>query len=305
MDPNPNYNYVSFADKLRFLAAEIAWPFIALAICIRRKGKGRITLKEELYDARFRRPDFAGYWMLRHCFTDPQPPSSSDIVLCYIHGGGYQVWQPGTVSVFALDYSLVPEAIFPMQIGQMAAMYRYMQEEMGVHYNKVAIAGDSAAGEGSLPDQPDLLAGHVSATYHPNDGLDMLSKTIVDQYVAEIFGASEHAGKELGLPYHEFARPVPGWKRDWAEVLPTRVWIGAGANEVSAGDIEDMAEAMRVASVEVELALAKGKAHVWQFVDCLAAEGVYLKASIGQALPPAMVGVEELANAIAGGPQSD
>ncbi|EIN05692.1 alpha/beta-hydrolase, partial [Punctularia strigosozonata HHB-11173 SS5] len=370
MDPNPNYHHVSFVKKMQAIAAECLWPFVALAVCIRRKGRGRITLKEELYWARFRfgfkmyplsifrvafagdavakrvlnsprfdavksnlyehvrKPDFAGYWMFRHSFTDPKPPSSSDLVICYVHGGGYAVWQPGTytafilaiveaimkrgltVSVFALDYSLAPEAGFPTQVGQMAAMYKYLHEEMDVDYDKIAFVGDSAGGhlclsflthlhrptqwlspnpseglpkpgQGVFLMSPFVTADTSCSTYQTNDGLDMLSKSIVTQYSGIFLDASEYGNTDLALPYVQFVvYPVPGG-RDWAQILPKKVWVSAGTNEVSEGHIEQLADAMREASIDVRFSLTDGKSHDWQFVDCLKAEKAYLGVPLG------------------------
>jgi acetyl esterase/lipase len=194
-----------------------------------------------------------------------------------------------TISIFALDYSLTPEAGFPTQVGQVAAMYNYLGEEMGVDYQKIALMGDSAGGHLSLSflvhlDSPTpLLSPNPSAglpkpgagaflispwvtfdtsssTYKTNDGVDLLTKPIAERYTSLFLGASEHARSTATQPYREFLHPVSGG-RDWVQILPKKVLVSAGANEVFVGDIKHAADAMREASVDVQLSLAEGKPH--------------------------------------------
>jgi hypothetical protein len=54
MDPNPQYHSVTILDKLKYFIVECVWPLVSLGIYIRRKGRGRISVEEELYYARFR-----------------------------------------------------------------------------------------------------------------------------------------------------------------------------------------------------------------------------------------------------------
>ncbi|KAL9012060.1 MAG: hypothetical protein Q9173_003140 [Seirophora scorigena] len=73
------------------------------------------------------RSDFSGYWFIQDTLINRKPPSTSDVTIFYLHGGGYICSQPAhyllfslrlaeavldrglTVSIFALDYSLAPE----------------------------------------------------------------------------------------------------------------------------------------------------------------------------------------------------
>ncbi|EIN05735.1 alpha/beta-hydrolase [Punctularia strigosozonata HHB-11173 SS5] len=392
MDPDPHYHHVNLTDRLKYYAAELSWPFTALHTTLRRKGRGKITLKEELFLAkiffgrfplsvlrahfagdasadrvlshprfvsvrknlyqRVEKPSFAGYWIFRHSFTDPQPPSSSDIVLCYIHGGGYMAWQPGTympllmaiveavikrgftVSLFALDYSLTPEAGFPTQIGQTAGMYKYLGDEMGVDYQKVALIGDSAGGHlilsflthlhkptpllspnpseglprpggGVFLISPGVTFDTSGPTYKTNDGLDMLSTSVMNRVSQTFLIASKEAASDEAKPYREFVDPVP----NWAEIVPKRVYVSSGSLEVFVGDIEKVVQAMRDAGVDVQYSCAQNKAHDWQFTDIQKIEQAWLRTPLDKEISVKLAGAEELAFALVGmlpaGPQSD
>lgn len=118
-------------------------------------------VKENLYQ-RVQGTNFLGYWIFRNSFTVPTSPTESDIVLYYLHGGAYCIYQPGnflafllrvaeeltqhgiSVSIFALDYALSPEYPFPTQLSQAVLGYEYLVREMGVSPEKLALLGDSA-----------------------------------------------------------------------------------------------------------------------------------------------------------------
>jgi acetyl esterase/lipase len=301
------------------------------------------AVKSNLYQ-RVERPSFTGYWIFRHSFTDPQPPSSSDIVLCYIHGGGYVVWQPGTyislmlavveavmkrgftISVFALDYSLAPEAAFPTQLGEMAAMYAYLNKEMHVDYQKIALMGDSAGahlvlsflshldhptsslspnpsdglpkpGAGVFLTSPWVTFDTTDETYKTNDGIDMVNKSVVGGLARIYLTGSKEAGTDEVKPYREFLHPVTGG-REWAQILPKKVYVSAGRNEVLVGVIEKTVEAMGEAGVSVQFSCPEGKAHDWQFTDCLRAEKSWLQTPLEKEVSVKLDGVEELAEAL-------
>ncbi|KAI4168845.1 MAG: hypothetical protein LQ348_007419, partial [Seirophora lacunosa] len=114
------------------------------------------------------RSDFSGYWFVQDTLTNRKPPSTSDVTIFYLHGGGYFCSQPAhyllfslrlaeavldrglTVSIFALDYSLAPEHQFPTQLAEVAAAYEYIVREEQVTPGKIIVAGDSAGGHLAL-----------------------------------------------------------------------------------------------------------------------------------------------------------
>ena len=114
------------------------------------------------------RPTFTGYWILKFSLTDPQPPQNSDVIIFYLHGGGYNTSQPATyllfllrlaeailaqglsVSIFALDYHLAPEYPYPTQLREARAAYSYLLHELEISPSKIVVAGDSAGGHLAL-----------------------------------------------------------------------------------------------------------------------------------------------------------
>lgn len=122
-------------------------------------------------------PDFNGFWIIRNGFTTTNnpnlDPTTSDIVIYYLHGGGYVTNTPATytlfllrlaetitrtgktVSIFALDYDLAPEHPFPRQLIQARKAYNWLVGDkahggQGISRSKILIMGDSAGGHLSL-----------------------------------------------------------------------------------------------------------------------------------------------------------
>lgn len=130
---------------------------------------------------------FRGVWVVRGGFRTPAStaatsggsrvadidpgldPRNSDVVIYYLHGGGYYTNSPATyltfllslarviersgrsVSIFALDYDLAPEARFPTQLIQARRGYEWLTRRMedggaGCQSEKVLLMGDSAGG---------------------------------------------------------------------------------------------------------------------------------------------------------------
>jgi acetyl esterase/lipase len=95
-----------------------------------------------------------------------QDPVDSDIVIYYLHGGGYVAWtvshcipfmlaiwesikalKPNSrVSIFVLEYDVAPEVRFPGQLRQAAAGYDYLVEDLGIDPKRIIVSGNSAGG---------------------------------------------------------------------------------------------------------------------------------------------------------------
>lgn len=139
------------------------------------------------------KPGFKGVWIIRDGFTGPTSSTSSttsseipvnpnaDITILYLHGGGYATstpatytlfllalaeniiksrsmttaGKPKTVNIFALDYDLAPEAVFPTQLQQARRAYDWFlasKQDNGLEIDKknVLVMGDSAGGHLAL-----------------------------------------------------------------------------------------------------------------------------------------------------------
>ncbi|GAA5888648.1 hypothetical protein JCM6882_009031 [Rhodosporidiobolus microsporus] len=97
------------------------------------------------------------------------PRKNDDVVLYYIHGGGFttdtgagsqefflklvkelKAKKGLNASVFSLDYKLAPEYKYPSQLMETLAGYHYLVNTLGISPSKIVVAGDSAGGNLAL-----------------------------------------------------------------------------------------------------------------------------------------------------------
>ncbi|KAF1933364.1 alpha/beta-hydrolase [Didymella exigua CBS 183.55] len=115
-----------------------------------------------------RQSTFEGYWICRGLKNTPIEPKDADLVIFYLHGGGYVLGHPIleapnllfiaeclakeglTTAIFASRYSLSPEAHFPQQINEVASAYHWLVRDLGVTPSRVALMGESAGGHLAL-----------------------------------------------------------------------------------------------------------------------------------------------------------
>jgi acetyl esterase/lipase len=101
-------------------------------------------------------PPMHGEWIEPD--TDRAADPTDGRVVLYLHGGGYYFHSPQTYRsltfalakgsssrVFALDYRLAPENVFPAALDDAVACYRRLMMD-GVAAQKLIVAGDSAGG---------------------------------------------------------------------------------------------------------------------------------------------------------------
>ena len=248
--------------------------------------------------------NFTGYWVIRSSFTDPQLPQHSDITILFLHGGGYFTSQPDTyllfllrlaetilaqditVSIFALDYHLAPEFVYPTQLEEAMAAYGYLVHEMAVSPERIVVVGDSAGGHltlsmlvslhqrASLPKpggamlfSPWLSLHHTPST---NAKTDVLSTSFLRGTARRFLGSARADKKEAKSdPLLEFLNPYP--KTDWDTVLPPWLWISAGTNEVMFDDIVMWTQALekRLGSGRVGHEWGEGEVHDWQWLETM------------------------------------
>jgi acetyl esterase/lipase len=274
---------------------------------------------------------FSGYWICQGSISTKKEPKSADITILFAHGGGYVVGHVAgwatfllriaevieskglSVNILALDYSLAPEAAFPIQMNQAHAAYSYLLQDLGIPQEKIVLMGDSAGGSlmmsllaslaiplpPSTETLPKPLAvyllsawlsfNHTSPTFTSNAGIDLLTKGFLDNCVNSLRTASSHSAKTIET-YTEFAHPV-ATRKPLSEILPRTVYASAGADELFLADIEAFAKLATDAGVDVALEVAEGKAHDWQFGDAVSEEGEYLKKTgdLGEEVVPATV----------------
>jgi acetyl esterase/lipase len=152
-----------------------------------RKGTNTLSssrygnLKNQIYQP-VRTGDFAGYWICRGFSPDPIEPRASDLVIYYLHGGGYVAGHPAdnisdllfiaeslakrnlTSSIFSLDYTLAPRASFPKQVEETAAAYEYLVNTLKIDPSKLVLMGESAGAHLALSFLTNL---HLQSINHP------------------------------------------------------------------------------------------------------------------------------------------
>ena len=137
-------------------------------------------------------------------------------------------------AVLAVDYTLVPDAIWPTQFKETEAGYRFITDYLGVPASKICISGDSAGGtlvlslllhsaqvsQGAVA-QPGLAVlispwTHLVSNLNQNTRSDYLDRNALHLY------ARQYAGKEslvhgdiispgLSRSYWKRASPVGGY----------------------------------------------------------------------------------------------
>ena len=247
------------------------------------------------------RPSFTGYWIIQSSFSNPQPPQHSDVTIFYFHGGGYFSSRPETyilfllrlaesileqglsISVFALDYHLAPEYLYPTQLNEAEAAYRYLLGEMNINPERLVIAGDSAGGhlalsflvhlqdsrdQTSKPNGLALFSPWLSLNHTPstNAERDVFSAQFLKATAKRFLGP--YQGDKYS-PLLEFLNPRP--PIDWDTVLPSWIWTSAGTNEVMFDDIRMWAGTVEqsLGRKRIEWEWGIGEVHDWQWLETI------------------------------------
>lgn len=193
-------------------------------------------------------------------------------------GSGYR-----NPAIFALDYTLVPDAAFPTQVEETVAGYEHVLA-LAQDPSIVCVSGDSAGatlilclllrlGEGSPGNgrgvrKPQLaspaLAVLISpwatlvSAHHKNTGSDYLDARRLGQYGRQFAGGRISVTDPLASPGR--CRDGAWWKRS----SPARgVVVTYGTAEVLAPDIEELIATLRGAGVEVGSHAELGGIHAW------------------------------------------
>jgi len=216
-------------------------------------------------------------------------PSPGNIVLLYLHGGGYfgcsaETHRPITAffalqgfHVFAPDYRLAPENRFPAAVEDAVAFYRALLSA-GYSPQNIVVAGESAGGGLSLSLMLALRAPGVpppaaAALFSPWTDLAATGDSIrtnTDR-CAMFHGAGVAFSARYYLgdtdPRNPLASPLYA---DLTGLPPLLIHVGA--DEVLRDDSTRLAERARAAGVSVELKIWPVVPHAWQLVPHLVPE---------------------------------
>ncbi len=205
----------------------------------------------------------------------------TESTLYYIHGGGYVALSPetyrnftlelaraGVSSVFAVDYRLAPEHLFPAPVEDAVAGYRWLLEQ-NVDPRKMIIGGDSAGGGLTmatliaLRDQRlPLPAGAFCLS--PWADLGVTGKSIETNTNRDCMfhgeGVRRVAPVYLGdaSPTNPLASPIYG---DLTGLPPLLIYVSD--SEVLLDDSIRLAEKARACGVQTELRVWNDLPHVW------------------------------------------
>jgi acetyl esterase/lipase len=249
--------------------------------------------------------------------------SKVDLVIYYLHGGAYQIGHPASaiapflriaeladkkgisIAVFALDYSLTPEVKYPTQVNQAKAAYRYLLEDQNIDSSKLALLGDSAGAhlilnllsvmaddEKSLP-KPGVGAFLVApwidlrctkdGSYVRNKDNDYLVRDLLIAAGEQVI-TRENDATVAHIINFSLLRPN---KKSWANILPSKVWVGIGSNDVLLDDAVAFVERVKADGVNVDFDIDEGKVHDWHIVEDIFDTDNYF-ATVGE-LPEGMM----------------
>ena len=216
-------------------------------------------------------------------------PSPGDIVLLYLHGGGYlacsaETHRPITAffalhgfHVFAPDYRLAPENRFPAAVEDAVAFYRALLSA-GYPPQNIVVAGESAGGGLSLSLLLALRTAGVplpaaAALFSPWTDLAATGDSIrTNTGRCAMFHGSGVAYSALYYlggadPRNPLASPLYA---DLSGLPPLLIHVGA--HEVLLDDSTRLAERARAAGVSVELKIWPVVPHAWQLAPHLIPE---------------------------------
>ena len=210
-----------------------------------------------------------------------ESPNSADVVLLYLHGGGYfgcsaETHRPITVwfalhgfRVFAPNYRLAPENPFPAAVDDAVSLYHGLLA--GSHSpQRLFVAGDSAGGGLTLSLMLALRAAGTplpvaAALFSPWTDLAATGESIrrnaarCAMFNGEDIGPSARYYLGNADPRNPLASP---FYADLAGLPPLLIHVGA--DECLRDDSTRIAEKAQAAGVSVELKIWPVVPHAWQ-----------------------------------------
>lgn len=217
-------------------------------------------------------------------------PKSGELVLLYLHGGGYfgcsaVTHRPITVNfalqgfrVYAPDYRLAPENPFPAAVDDAVAVYRALLNA-GHEPQHILVSGESAGGGLTLSLILSLRAANIplpasAALFSPWTDLAATGDSIrTNSKRCSMFIGTDIAPSAryyLGDtdPRNPLASPLYA---DLTGLPPLLIHVGA--DEVLRDDSTRLAERVRAAGVHVELKIWPVVPHAWQLAPHMIPEG--------------------------------
>ncbi|CAO2651488.1 Nn.00g040580.m01.CDS01 [Neocucurbitaria sp. VM-36] len=234
------------------------------------------------------RPNFRGVWIVHNQQEQP------DIIVYYCHGGGFSMgssffymefllaWVSllhsagyRNPALFALEYTLVPDATYPAQLQETLAGYEYVLS-LAQSSSRVVVGGDSAGAtlilsfllymtdHTELRHQRPGLAIMISpwvtivSRNNRNTASDYLNSSSLELYGRQYIGSKVAADDPLVSPGH--CKEV----KKWANASPEKGWYFLyGSEEVLGPETRDLIGLLRSTGKDVEVWEDKGGIHAW------------------------------------------
>lgn len=268
-----------------FFSKNVALPFLRFRMLRHGHWKSPLAWQE------VNRNGLRGIFMITDSSRRP------DIVIYYCHGGGFSMgssyfymeflwaWMHilaengySNPAVFALEYTLVPEATYPTQVQETLAGYKYVLS-LAPDPSRIVISGDSAGATLILSlvlllsDYAGMRAKLPALAIPISPWATLISEknkdTPSDYLNAEslhLYGSQYIGTKASGTD----ALVSPGACKDkawWRRASPTKGWFFVyGAEEVFAPETRDLMELLRETGAEVVGHEEPGWIHAWPVV---------------------------------------
>lgn len=278
------YAFAQFPSRMGrvFFSKQVALPFLRFRMLRHGYIQSPITWREiDLKNSR-------GLWIV----IDPN--AKPDIVIYHCHGGGFSMgscyfylefllaWisllkEAGyrNPAIFSLEYTLVPDAVYPTQLQQTVAGYEYACE-MSEDPSRVCVGGDSAGATLILSlllhialreDYGNWKPGYAAlispwttlfSTRNRNTASDYLDADQLHLYGRQYAGSDENLEDPLVSPG---VCKDGGW---WAKASPSKGYcILYGSEEVFGPELRDLIALWRKYGCAVSVREEPGAIHAW------------------------------------------
>ncbi|KAF2201801.1 alpha/beta-hydrolase [Delitschia confertaspora ATCC 74209] len=265
-----------------FFSRAVALPFLRFRML--RHGMLTSPLKwHEVHHA-----GLHGLWITSNQSEQP------DVVVYYCHGGGFSMgssyfylefllaWvtllkEAGykNPALFTLEYTLVPDAVYPTQLQQTLAGYEHVLS-VAKDPSRICIGGDSAGAtlslsfllyitehpelRGQLPGMAVMISPWVSlvSPLNRNTSSDYLNADSLERYGRQYCGSKVPVDDPLVSPGQ--CKDVQKWKA----ATPRHGWFFTfGAEEVLAPATRELVSLLKAASINVEAYEETAGIHAW------------------------------------------
>ena len=278
------YAFSRFPPKIGrvFFSKQVALPFLRFRMLRHGYQKSPIPWRE------VNLRDTYGVWIVA------DPNEKPDIVIFYCHGGGFSMgscyfylefllaWtgllkEAGyrNPAIFSIEYTLVPDAVYPTQLEQIATGYEHVCKTIG-EPSRICVGGDSAGATLILslllhisqqPDWGSRRPGYAAlispwttlfSTQNRNTASDYL-----DANNLHIYGY-QYAGSEKKLNDPSVS---PGVCKDgiwWTKASPCKGYcVLYGSEEVLGPELRDLISLWRKNGCAVSVREEPGAVHAW------------------------------------------